>query len=329
MPIFGKSLLLLFAVLLGGCGSELKPVYVDLGQVPAGGALQASSTPVVPPSASAGSGLALDAMPEQRLALSENDERLKLTQASLDRIREAALRDYRTRLEAEAMATIRKWTTDELAKLGPRRDEAIETVFGTYRPLFEEFAPVKGRVRLELANDVGFPDPDPDSLRAPDPEATEAWASFNRAVDARKTLVTLDSMAERAWSERLGAIDAEFSEAQAAIVREAAEREDAARKSAAAEAQRLVDQLDSDLGQAVKIDRVLEKMPPEVVRIPATAAVGPSLPPASKPDPPTDTRRAQLEIWARVRGYRLVPRGQGRDATEEFLNWRRSFAPGP
>gem|GEM_PF-4205154 len=334
----GKGAIFLLALALVGCGSELKPVYVDLAQVPQADAPSATPSVALPMSAPApGSGLSLDALPEQRLALDQNDERLKLTQASLERIRAAALKDYRTRLETESMAEIREWTKDELAKLGPERARATEAVFGTYRALFDAYAPAKGRIRLELANDVGFPDPDPDSLRAPDPEATDAWTAFQRAVDARKTLVTLDSMVDKTWAARLDAIDTRFAEAQAAIVRASAEREDAARKAAADEAQRLVQELDSDLGQAVKIDlgqavkidRVLEKAPAVAVKIAPTPRVAPSFPGPREPARPADSRRAQLEIWARVRGYRLVPRGQGRNATQEFLQWRQSFAPGP
>ncbi len=185
-------------------------------------------------------------------------------------------------------------------------------------------------LRFELTQIVGFPDPDPRSLKVPLEANERAYKRFLQARTLREQIIALDTAYRAEVARRLGAIEG-VRDARLALVDVLAE---AKRNDALRRAQVEADRVSKD---------VLAALEPTTLdpgaRLPAIPGASSSVnsgrvsvPSQAGSGAMHETRedvKAQLVVFLKTYGYRQTRDASlGRDATQEFLEWRRKYTDG-
>lgn len=326
-----RMALLGVAAILTGCGRPSEEsVFVDLAQISTS-AMATMPPPMPVPSPEPGPiRYELPARPESSLNLGAAD---RIKQEAEERIwqdREEALaqleRQLRSTFDAETDRFIRASQAD-LRRLRGRLGDAAYTELSE---LFRRQALDVGRLHFELAALAGYPDPDTGSTR-PLPTEPLALSRARRAVEVRRELVEVRGQFDRVIRERLAAISAQVDRELENLLAQLTARREAFERDLEAERQRYLAAAAAS-SPMPRLDRqaVLPASPEVAVEVlpPASRAQAPAEPSA----PPTifDEVRHDLNIWLAVRRYRLTsdPR-RGRDATDEFRQWRQRTRLGP
>lgn len=313
------------AAVIGGCGIAKPHVFVDLSRVPR------EESPVVavapsPPPPLPGFSEELAPRAERRVTLG--------TSAALKRSVEERLRDDRARavgaMTAQRTRSFRlaqeRWTRTEMAALDALQNELTDDAFARIRLIFEAQADPVGLLRFELTALVGFPDPDPDSAAVPPPNHPPEARRLARAAAIRSQLRVLASQFRNDASSVLLEVASVVGARRSAMLAQLVERRDTLEQALAREAAAILARGD------------IATVAPEVEReasVPAAEGrhVEGSAPPptdlAWTPAAPKDVQdqrlRHDLRIWAAQQG--VVPTGRrgARDATNEFIEWRKNF----
>lgn len=257
-----------------------------------------------------------------------------------DRAREAL--EYYKNAQDEAVAGVlarleRAYVVEVSQGLKDRRsaiqeEYALKTQeeIALLRKEFEEHSRVVGALRNDLTGLVGFPDPDPKSIRVPPSHDKVATDKFLKAKEIRLAIHVAGSEYKRTVETRLRALEDQRAVAMKVLEEEATKERSDALKRAEKEARAISEQAESVLERTA--------LSPET-RLPAVKGSQSSV--DSRPVTPQpfvrssplsespEAIREQLDVWLRVMNYRLVDRpSKGRDATEEFVQWRQKYIAG-
>lgn len=328
-----SALVALLALIVAGCARPPQPVYVNLGGVN----LDKWSQPSAVASSSAPAFGAptgrLQALPAARLFLGENEQRVRRAQETMKETREAARKEVSRQLAAAASLEVDRKLREELRKLEPRQKEILDAAYEAVRPIFDQHVEASWPLRLELIKLVGFPDPDPKSLRRPDPRNERAVSDLARAKELRSQIATMDA----AYKSRVDAVLAsaldKIAEEKAALTASMAELAASLQRSAEVRVNQLVgEQWQALEGRSALAGDTLLRAQPAVTVQPMRMPVAPPAP-QPPPSPGSALARQQLlaeaKVWAATNGYRLVDRPGLRapDKTLEFIRWRRQMLP--
>jgi hypothetical protein len=323
---------------LAGCPRQANLVFVDVQQVVL---LDHRETPAVepipePPDPLPALSARLPALERRVVGTGVTQERL---QEARQVIRENQRQAYQDLLRAFQRAATRegeRLAAQMLLELEPIRLELREQTAERIRSAFEQYAEQKGPLLARLAALVGFPDPDPQSLR----QSTEVRYFPPRHEEAREVRAQLaavekkyDAMVAQIMADIQAQFDVDLTRVQAQIEQM---RQDL-HQQAVAEATRQVQRAQEEL-TATLVQREIIVVPPEparIVEIPAGQRPErvPTLAPQIEAEPgwgPAEIVESDLEIYLAVNGYiRSTTRRGARDVTAEFIEWRRARVAGP
>lgn len=332
-----NSLAWVAAVLaLAGCQSAPKVVKVDIGRVadPIIEAAPGKTPKLAQIAAESPHGGILFELKEPEAAKGDG-RRAQRAQLTLDRGRNAAMRALREKLyrsyakEADAWRLEQAPAQEAFARLQMDRVEEASS------RLLQQSAPDEGIRLAELSFLVGFPAPAMVAAKASTSAAPWQVRRFERAQE----LLTEIQKMEKERIERRNALLSEAQEAilasRAKVQLEYANRLDRALEMANEEAEQ------SARASRGEFRSDLASMPePPTIQMPASAvksrSIAGSVGQASEPGRRSDQRpspfpraRHDLEIWLALKGYRLATASEpARDATQEFIAWRRTHLPG-
>lgn len=318
---------------LAGCAAKPLPVvYVDTARIastappPIGRRAEAIAQPD-------GGALTLPFLPESKLSMGSVGPALDRAHEIRAKNKQRAFEEVYRRLRTVAFEEARREAEAEIKALEPTYREAMDAVYRDARPLFEQFAEPAFGYRVKLSNLVGFPDPDPRSRRQPEGTDELGRQRFEKAKSYRDSLDELSALFWLEFDRRRVAVESDLSAKKARIRVRMVEREEILDAAAREQARHVVNGNGNGNGQVTTLDLRgdLPAQPSLGVRL---ASSPPRL--ASTVIAPSDWRsvqqdglRSELEVWAAVHGYRLAKTpAEGRDATDEFVVWRKSYRAG-
>ncbi len=320
-----RAIFLAFIVAsLGGCGQDPNKVYVDLAKADELHLPALEAAPQPPIQTVKSSSVSIPASAPRDLYLGANKDRLARAEAVLAENQRLAFKEVSARLKEAFALEIDHIEAEQRRKLKQNEREELAKIYEGLRIVFVEYAQKIGQRRLKLAALVGVPDPDPQSLRPPISRAKESQRRWEEAKSLRGQIKTLDEEFRKEVATRRVVAQTKFNsdltELAAAISEMRVKRD----LEAEAEAVRMTT-TKRNLQIRESIRR--ESIPAE----PGASATLQSFPPRqSAPQPSQErpmppTARLELDIWLSVKHYQLVGKQAGRDATQEFLAWRKQF----
>ncbi len=240
------------------------------------------------------------------------------TQAVLERLKRTFLNEVDLTVKTE------KAEVDKLY------GEMLTTEVAELYVLFLEHAKMVEPLRFELTQIVGFPDPDPRSLKVPLESNEKAYGRFLKARTIREQIIALDATYRAEVVRRMGAIE-DLRQARLATIDL---QGDAMRAEAVQRAKQEADKVSADALAALEPTA----LDPDA-QLPAVPGASSSVNsgPVSVASPPslgalretTNDLEAQLEVFLKTYRYRRTRDASlGRDATREFLEWRRKYTDG-
>jgi hypothetical protein len=254
-------------------------------------------------------------------------EALRVYRQTQQEAAEAVLERLKKAYLNEVELTVKTETTQADKVFAERLDKEVEAVHAVFLRYAAEVEPV----RFELTQIVGFPDPDPRSLKVPLEENQVAYKRFLRARTLREQIIALDEGYRAEVARRMAAVKALRDQRLAEIESDAG----ALRSEAVARAKQEADRVSNDALTALEPTALDPSA--QLSAIPgATASVqsGP-VSVATQPGQSAALRETkedledQLEVFLKTYRYRRTPdKSLGRDATQEFLEWRRKFTDG-
>jgi hypothetical protein len=239
-------------------------------------------------------------------------------QALLKRLRSAYLNEVALTAKAETDAA-----DEEYAKLLSAEVEALHTVFLEHARKVEP-------LRFELTQIVGFPDPDPRSLKVPLESNEKAYKRFLKARTLREEIIAFDDAFRAETDRRMAFIETARKARLAAIGQRAEARQDEALRRAQQEADKIT------LDALAALEPTALDPGAQLPAVPGAASSVNSGPVSVAPQPGSAELRetkedleAQLKVFLKTyRYHRTRDASLGRDATQEFLVWRRKYTDG-
>ena len=318
---------------LAGCAGKPQPVvYVDLARVTSEtlpNVASRSETVTLP-----GAGrLSLPRLPQATISMGSVEPALERARTIREENKRTAFEQVYRRLRASAFDRARREAEIEIGALEPGYREAMNAVYRDARPLFEQFAQPAFGYRVRLSNLVGFPDPDPKSKRQPE-EADEAGKQrFEKAKALRADLDEVSALFWLEFDRRRAEVESRLSAEKARIRVKMVERQEALDVEAKQQAREIVNGNGNGNGQgtALELSGDLPAQPAAGIDLGSSAPR--SIPVAIRRSDWTEAQRqdldSELRVWAAVHGYRLASHSsQGRDATDEFVIWRKGYRAG-
>ena len=332
-----NSLLAILAILISGCAStQPERVYVDADRVLASdkapelkGTPLPQPPPAKPPVSVKQAGLPATSTTDRTL------ERLAFAKRLIEENRNksiASLSAMLTRIyEAQAEDEIER----RRVALLPERDLIFNAALQRLREVFEQYGQRRGPLLAALNNLARSPDLKDQQIPTTADGIQKLRITRSNATRAqiRELDREYDAQARQLLAEAQQQIQAEIAKLQ----EQAKQLRGAAETKAVQEAESKATQTQTALNVRIKqlVPEHLPSVPARQVVIPGAAM----LPPA-----PTDTARAifgsleerrhlidqEIDIWIKTTGRERsrAPKGV-RDATEEFLQWRRAHEVGP
>lgn len=330
-----RSSLLLFILFAVGCSApDRELVYVDRNQALATVPVEARPTTpkVETPAGVPASQASVPAMPQRTVSIGNAQQRLARASQVIAKNRADALEQ----ITRELSETYRK----EVARIARERKDAMDEdrlrgygdVVDRLSERFERYAHERGPKIARLALLANFPDEDPGSKRqAPERQRIEA-ERLAEAKRLRSEIAALDAEYRKDASLLVASVDARYREDLVAFERELESMRIDADRRAANEAQK---QLEAEF----KLSSILEGRATR--RLPAEPAQSVTISGSGAfPAPPEVAQlesvgrlqalQNELVVWAETHHYRLADAPKGaRDATQEFVQWKRERTPGP
>ena len=329
-PLPGISLGLCAAALLAGGCSVDKPqaLFVDLDRLealappaPAG----IFSTPGLQGlKASSGS---LAALPEQ-ITLSEDSRALsqeawREVQAS----REKLFQDLKRKLTLTYLSEVQGLRDEKRLELAEREQERLEKVWLVIRSKFEALAAKTGPLTFRLSWLSGFPDPDPNSRRRSTQDQLRQ-AQLAESAELRKQIKGLEDAYRDEVKALLANLAAESDSALAKVIEEEKLQDGDLIRQAEAEARRRAAQALSAISEsAFTPESSLPAQPAALAQGAAAQAKRPQdwRSESRSPWPLRARLKDEAMIFVRLQGGTWSSTSKGaKDATQEFLKWRRS-----
>ncbi len=321
-------------VVLLGCGrAPVSRAYIDVERVAWNDPLpldSASPNPT-PPDSRPGSTTSIEPLAARSLDFSENKARLAKVRAAVDEARERTVRELARQLRNAYQREVDAIEAKRLADVPGVRAGALDKAWARVRTRFLAYANGRAAPAIRLALYSGFPDPDPAGRRKPDASQKIQLRRFERAQQARTTLLELDQTYETDVRRILADYDDEVASAitdiRVEIEKMRAEAEDRARKDALEQAAKQAEEIESVLSGSARVD--LPARPGASSTIPATEPLPepPKLEFSNRSRALDDRRnavRSDARIWAAHFGVELVDKpDRAPDRTDEFVAWRK------
>lgn len=317
------------ALLAGGCSVNKPPLlFVDLDRLEA-------IAPAVPSDGFATRGLkglkaisgSMAALPEQ-ITLSEDSRALsqeawREVQAS----REKLFQDLKRKLTLTYLSEVQGLRDEKRLELAEKELEKLERVWEVIRGKFEILAAKTGPLTYRLSWLAGFPDPDPNSRRRSLVDELRK-AQLEESAELRKQIKALEDSYRAEVRALLANLEADNESALAQVIEQEKLQDGDLIRQAETEARRRAAQVLSAISESAFTPE--SSLPAQ----PASLAQGA----AAQAKRPQDWRseyrspwplRARLKdeamIFVRLQGGAWSPTAKGaKDATQEFLKWRRS-----
>jgi hypothetical protein len=252
-------------------------------------------------------------------------------QRTLDSSRKQARRQIEARLKEIYLGELDRELRTEIQQMEPLVGDEEAKLAKEIARLVMLQSKRRGVVLARLAFLIGFPDPQTKApANLPSKVASDYWAEVNRL---RAELVKIDAdftqQANQATAQKSQTLD----EASRKLRIRFAELQAAAEERAANEAEVELKRL------ANRVGLQLAERPP--IRLPKLEGRSKTLTLPNTPINPVPLEikdsidhkavvESQIDIWIALQGYERVKRSsQGRDATREFIEWRRNRHLGP
>ena len=327
-----SSAVLALAVLSGawGCSPGPELVYVDVGSVK----LMQGARPQADGSFRADGYSIQQSIPDlsgQDLMIGSAERRAQEALDVYKKAQEQAAQSVLERLKLAYLEEAKLYEQTEQTALKASYAQWVDSALAELHDLFVAHAEKEEPLRYALVKLVGFPDPDPNSVKVPLPENLAATKRFEAAKAVRAHLEALDKAYDAEVSSRMTEIErrkaqrlGEIAATGTAMRLDAVER--ARRESEAVAANALAVLEHTALDPEAKLAPVPGAS--------STVNSGPvSVPPSGQGAAPGETRsdvQAQLQVFLKAYGYRLTtdPR-KGRNVTQQFVEWRLKYKVGP
>lgn len=315
--------------LLVGCQPAPERVYVDLDSVTERPFLALEAVPPAEWSPVLAQMLEIQGLPESEIQVESAEELAKRGLEALELSQERALQDTLERLRRAYLLEVRRFESERRQEIMARQEILLNEAYDELYARFLAMAQETGPRYWELSWLSGFPDPDPQSRRRPISARAFEVAYFERARQLREEIEALHLEHRSGIVDVLDRLDsdliAELAQVEAEVEAIRRDRELQARIDAEEIARATLEEIQAT---TIELRRTLPAIPAVAVRIEGSERL-PALP-SMAPDRRTESHKSmmeqQLEVFARVQGYELVQRPQaGRDATEEFIQWREKF----
>ena len=274
---------------------------------------------------------AISAVSAENVTLESPQEQLARQQGALNANRQHALQDIYLALLEVHYREIDSFLQGELAKLNPEKSSLLTKALGELRASIVKYSKIRGPLAARLALLASFPDRDPRSIRPPDPGQVRLSQAFLEAKALRTRLKELDSQFMNESKEIFSRAEAEHYAALTALRVRIEELRADADIRASLEAER---QLSSE-------PRVVSTVAGATAKLPAVGGKSVSLRSSQGPISTAAgilNARAQpglefekeLQLFLKTHDYDFSQLGPGvRDATQEFLDWRKERQVGP
>lgn len=312
-----------------GCAPDPALVYVDLDQAAALVVAPVEAQVAVGQEA-LGSEQAIPDLEQRGLFIGSAAERATEALEIYRQTQEKAAKAVLDRLEKAYALEVDRAERTARAEAAQGYDERLEAMIASLHDVFVDHAEKVGELRYELDRLVGFPDPDPKSLRVPRTSDAQATKRFNDAKAVRDAIQALDDQFRTEVQSRVDALSA----AHLLRLNQIGVDADADRRLALERAHRDADALAQDA--LVLLETTALDPNAQLAAVPGAESSVNSGPVAGRPiakgADTAETREdleAQLEVFIKVYRYRLSTRpSEGRDVTQEFLQWRRNYMVG-
>lgn len=325
------------AWICAGCAARQPAVFVDLSRVEAlpPAAVQSGTEGVL--STGAVSEYQASLLPfagnleEQGVPL----ERLVSARADLEDNRARALRGLEDRLFRSYQRELDGLAAEQAQEWAEWVESVTLQADSDLRARFEQYGFANGPLLARVAFLTRFPLPDVAAL--PDPPIERVWARM-RIEEARFKFDLMKGLEEgyrqdvernERWMEEQ--LDAKRLAQSVRLTEQTSLYQERARSEASVAFQSTAQDFESRLAESSVLP--FPQLPTGTVRLEST---NPSTVPRWGREPVTSQRDPReeldhdLSIWARLRGFRLVSNSrEGRNATTEFLEWRKSRRLGP
>jgi len=228
----------------------------------------------------------------------------------------------------------RRFELTELDGLTEREQRRFKEVNETIRAIFEQYAADRMPRVLRLTFLVGFPDPNPQSTLPKEPMGMVSQAKFDEAKSLRTAISDLDRNFDATVMALVSAIEndntVDRTDTRLKIELNADELRRRAVTEAAQQIRRARRSLNLELAGSQRIR--LPAVPGRTVNPPVVAA--PIAPPKVDSRLEKEAGRwtrqeveGQIRIWAALNRYEVG--SDGRDATNEFIQWKKTHQSGP
>jgi len=331
-----KLLIPCLGIVIGGLGCSRpgpEQVYVNLARVsraPAPRQIAPESDWVASvPSDS----LSLPAQSARELYLGESAGRVASSMAHLRENRQKAIEELRETARKDFEASVRNEFEQRRSALTLQQKEDIEAAFHKAFSEFEANAVKRGKVVWKLAGKAGFPDKSPAATDFERRRNAAFPPNAQQVADLRSQIIEMDLQFDQARRTALRSLDQDMVSQKLAL--------EAAFTSAQAVAKRKAEEHVNALLQAEPEGTQVTFLPNRH-RADAVGGSSAQLPSASSrmqgvPAPESEIGQSQqnwtqgqLKAWASSHNYIVVSRpAHVRDATGEFLEWRKKLKVGP
>lgn len=333
-PWMSRSSLVASIVAIGlgvSCAPRPKLVYVDVDSL--------ISTPVQPthqasqpksPAGSPATSAQISALEKRIVSFPVKGDPLHEARQIVAKSEQDAVREIAQRLSKTYLNEVDDIYAERKRSLSPAEQESYDKVFAQIRQRFTVYAEKRGPLLVKLAAKVGWPDPDPTSLRVPDDSNKRRLAVFKQAKELRENIKSLDYEYDKDIQALLDESKASLEQAFAGLEVEIEELRAKKLEQAEAEARKQVASVRDQIHSLVVGDPsvTLETVPSKEVAFPSAS---PQAYPAQKrtvQDNASQEVKADLAIWLAQNRFLLAPKGKARDATEEFKEWRNKKLSG-
>lgn len=215
-------------------------------------------------------------------------------------------------------------------KLDVKKKQEIDKVYGKAHAILVRYSDAYGKALYRLAALEGFPDPDPNSFRRPNPNDKKSTKQFEEAKELRATLKTLDDRFYKDFYALLEQVKQEIKEDLSGLEKSIERLQKEARQKAETEAKALT----ADQLKGLKVQQV-----PKLKQLPALLGSEVTIsseqinlkrvePPAAQESKEMLIKQldAQVQLWAKLNGYRLSKEpSKSTDKTVEFIKWRNQY----
>jgi hypothetical protein len=247
-------------------------------------------------------------------------------QAALKNLQNSLFDAYTREVERFRLSRNRDITAEAQAKLDEAQADASD--------ILHQYAKSRVEAMVRLAAIVGFPFPPRENVPKPAPERKFQTRQYNVAMDLYAQLDQFEAQFERQMAALFEGLSRAIANQRVALGLEVATQLDEYQQRASREAAEALEETNAEIDTYL-INQTSVRLP----ALPSRSATVKSGEPVVPTLPEVSARRAiisdaealeaDLQIWAGINRYHVVDSAAiGRDRTEQFIQWRKSFQDG-